>query len=276
MPTGPYRSHVAALALLSILASLPACDRAQPPSAGDQAAGSRASAPANSELTSELETFERQAENCTGDQECASVSVTREVFAQRPALNRAVMRRLLVQLRGESEGGNEGAAGNLEEIARQFLAEAAEVAEVSSAGWLLSGEARRLDRRGNLLTVEINSYRYTGGAHGMPSVEWFNWDLAADKHIPLRELIAGGAEQVFWERAREAHGRWLEQQSEMDPGSGEIWPFQRTGNFRFGDDGLVLLYDVYALGPYAMGPVKLTIPWQELRGVIDDRFLPPQ
>lgn len=255
------------IAVLAALTILHGCERERP-----ARVETAARAPASGALKSERETFERFGSNCPDRDDCSSVSVTREVFEQQPALNKIIREQLLAQLQGNEQV--QETTDSLDEIADQFLAEAAEVERISSARWQLSGTAERVARRDDLLTVEIKTYRYTGGAHGIPSVEWLNWDLSTGERLSLQQVIAAGQQEKFWELAEAAYQRWLDQQSGTDAEYGDTWPFQRSEDFRFNDDGLVLRYGVYALGPYAMGPVQLTIPWQELRGVIRDRYLP--
>lgn len=254
------------VAMITLLA-LYGCERGQPP----QVDTAEPLSPVG-KLTPERQTFERQADNCTENEECSSVSVTWEVFKQQPALNKAILNQLLLQLQGDD--AQQTATQSLEEIATAFLVEAAEVEQISSARWQLNGDAERLGRRGDLLTVEIKTYRYTGGAHGIPSVAWFNWDLSDDKQVSLPQVIREGEEQKFWELAEEAHQHWLDEQTGIDAEYRESWPFQRSEDFRFNNDGIVLLYGVYALGPYALGPVQLTIPWQQLQDVVREQYLP--
>lgn len=226
---------------------------------------------------SHRETLERRTPGCSengenNNKECASVTVEWEVFKGRPALNNAIRERLVRQLRGNGEEGQ--SMDSLEAVADAFLAEAARSpAATSAARWQLTGEAKRLSQRGDLLTVAIHSYTYTGGAHGLPVTRWLNWDLAVDKPVSLQQLLQPGRGEDFWRRAEEAHRRWLEKQ-DADGDFRRIWPFQKTADFRFDGDGMVLLYGVYQLAPYASGQVELAVPWKELRGVVRSEYLP--
>lgn len=265
MHAGRIRKSLAPLQtlLIALLLALAAgCEERATPAKGGAVA-----------LESERETLERSAEGCEGE-DCASVSVTRELFKQRPALNNAVLQRLLRQL--QSDGEDAKPADSLQAVADAFLAEAAQVSGISAARWQLSGEAKQLARRGDLLTVEIDTYSYTGGAHGMPVRSWLNWDLAADRAVSLDQVIIPGQATAFWERAQAAHQRWLENEAEADEDFRKNWPFQRSEDFRFDNKGLVLLYGVYTLGPYALGQVELTLPWNELSGVVRENYLPGQ
>ncbi len=176
---------------LAALLALSACDNSaeQGP---EQTAGEKAPAPDDNgapqqsepptttapaeKLETRQETLRRRADNCSGD-DCAKVAVDLELYEGHPELNQAVRRRMIQQLGGSGE--DQGAPPKtLEEAADRFLATAAEVPGDGARGWELSGESRQLGRWKGLLTVAIDSYEFTGGAHGLPVTRWLNWDLA--------------------------------------------------------------------------------------------------
>ncbi|WP_295797095.1 DUF3298 and DUF4163 domain-containing protein [uncultured Microbulbifer sp.] len=251
-----FAANLAALSVL--LLTLAACDR---PSASKQAP-----------LESEVQTFERLAPDCQQAEDCTSVSITREVFAGRPALNAAVSEQLLMQLQGNGEAAPASGATSLEQVADAFIQQAGEVAGISAARWQLSGDAKKLARHGNLLTVTISSYMYSGGAHGIPATHWLNWDLAADKAVTLADLIQPGQEQAFWKLAEEAHRNWLESQKLGDDFR-ENWPFAHSEDFRLTGEGLKLLYGVYTIAPYSMGEVELMVPRAQLGEIVRAGYL---
>lgn len=258
MDTVSRRRVAAIVTVLWALLPLTACDRREP----------ALSVP----LTSEVETQEWRAPDCESEERCTSVEFKREVFADRPALNDAVRSQMLKQLQGNGEAP-ETAASSLDEVAQAFIDDAAEASDISSAGWQLTGDAKKLAQQGNLLTVAVSSYIYSGGAHGMPVTRWLNWDLAEDKPVALSDVIEPGAEEKFWALAQAAHGQWQDTQN-MDGDFRQNWPFVRSDDFRLTDAGLVLLYGVYTLGPYSMGEVELTIPREQLAGVVREVYLP--
>ena len=221
-------------------------------------------------LDSKLETLEIHAPNCPSPDECTSVTIRREVFSDHPALNDAVYEQLLKQLQGSGESG-EASLDSLDKVAEKFIADAAAASEISVAQWQLNGDAKKLARRGNILTIVINSYLFTGGAHGMPVSHWLNWDLAEEKLLSLDDVIAAGKEEAFWKLAEEAHKLWLDAQT-VNSEFRQNWPFARTDDFRLTDGGMVLLYGVYTLGPYSMGEVELTLPKEKLAHLLRESY----
>ena len=226
------------------------------------------SAPA--ELESKVETLEMLAPDCPSPDECTSVSIHREVFADHPALNDAVYEQLLKQLQGNGESGN-APLDSLDKVAEKFIADAAAVSEISSAHWQLNGDAKKLARHGDLLTIVVNSYLFTGGAHGMPVSRWLNWDFVNNSQVAIDDLIEPEKQQEFWQLAEDAHKQWLDSQN-VDSEFRQNWPFSRTDDFRLTEEGMELLYGVYTLGPYSMGEVKLSLPRDKLVPLLRESY----
>ena len=253
MPKGGSATQpaVAAVALLGVLLVLTGC--------GSKVDAKKPSAAVEVPLNSQMETLEWRDPRCDAEQECTSVVIQREVFTDQPALNEAVSAGLLEQLQGNGEAAGAG----FEQLAKRFIAEAGEMSKQSAARWQLDAKARKLARHGNLVTIAVSSYRYSGGAHGMPATRWLNWDLAENRPVVLADILRPGAEEEFWTLAQAAHLEWQNAQN-LDADFRENWPFARTDDFRLTDKGMVLLYGVYTLGPYAMGEVELTVPRDKL------------
>ena len=221
-------------------------------------------------LESKVETLEMLAPDCTSPEECTSVTIRREVFVDRPALNDAIYAQLLQQLQGSGDS-EEAAADSLDKVAQQFIDDAGAVSEISAARWELNGDAKQLARRGDLLTIVVNSYLYTGGAHGMPVSHWLNWDLAKEQPVALTDVLAPGQAQAFWKLAEASHQQWLDSQG-VDGEFRKNWPFTHSDDFRLTDQGIELLYGVYTLGPYSMGEVTLTIPRDRLSTLVREKY----
>ncbi|HCO63918.1 MAG TPA: hypothetical protein DIT60_03895 [Alcanivorax sp.] len=268
---------------LAALLALSACDNGpeQPegekqPAPADNGAAQQSEPPATTapegKLETRQETLRRRADNCSGD-DCAKVAVDLELYEGHPELNQAVRRRMIRQLGGNGE--DQGAPPKtLEEAADRFLTTAAGIPGDGARGWELSGESRQLGRWKDLLTVAIDSYEFTGGAHGLPVTRWLNWDLTAHRPVSLGQVINPGQEDAFEAAARRAHERWLEKEVDSDEDFRQAWPFQESSDFRLTRKGLVLHYDVYSIAPYVMGQPTLTLPWKDLEGVIREEYRP--
>ncbi|MNJ66294.1 hypothetical protein D3C77_623590 [compost metagenome] len=127
------------------------------------------------------------------------------------------------------------------------------------------------------MVIELSSYLYRGGAHGMPGRAFINYSLSRQHALQPSDLLLPGSEETFWQAAREAHQRWLrEQEFEQDVELRNKWPFERTANIALLKDKVLLKYDVYTIAPYSMGHPTLSIPYNRLRKVLRPEFLPEQ
>lgn len=133
--------------------------------------------------------------------------------------------------------------------------------------------------RSRLLTViELNTWQYyTGAAHGISATQFLNWDNANGKVLGMADILQPGAYDQYEQALRNAHQRWLANNpdAQNDPAAyNRLWPFQVSENFALTDVGLVVKYDSYQLAPYSHGQPELTIPYDELQGILKSRFLP--
>ncbi|MFI8033841.1 RsiV family protein [Acinetobacter sp. ABJ_C3_5] len=133
-----------------------------------------------------------------------------------------------------------------------------------------------LQPKGKLATVVLNSSSYLGGAHGATSQRYYNFDLANQKQVQLQDLLLPKQKATLDKLAHEAFKTWIiDSKLATDPKEYEqAWPFQVTDNFLLGEQGLILQYGEYDIGPYAVGLPRLVIPFSELQGVLKPEYLP--
>jgi hypothetical protein len=178
-----------------------------------------------------------------------------------------------------AEESEERVPGTVEEAAVEFLSgwsqSRAELPEDAPAGYARWVDERRMevihaDHR--VLSVELDLYAFTGGAHPNTFIELQSYDLATGEPLELADLVAAGAgprldelgERLF-RRAREIPegeslaeaGFWFEDDR-----------FQLTDNFAVIGEGLVFVFNPYEVAPYVFGPTRITLPWSELRGLL--------
>lgn len=133
-----------------------------------------------------------------------------------------------------------------------------------------------LQPKGTLATVVLNSSSYLGGAHGSTSQRYYNFDLTTQKQVQLHDLLLPKQKASLDKLAHEAFKTWIvDSKLATDPKEYEqAWPFQVTDNFLLGEQGLILQYGEYEIGPYVVGLPRLVIPFSELQGVLKPEYLP--
>ena len=135
-----------------------------------------------------------------------------------------------------------------------------------------------------VLTLLYNDYMYTGGAHGSYGYEGYCFDLSDGHLITLQELSSDyealSAFLVDYMVQLTENDQELAQRIDVNllpegSGYGELLsPLLREGSWYFGSQGMVIFPDLYEISSYAAGIVEFTIPYEDLAGHIDDKWLP--
>ncbi|WP_089604262.1 RsiV family protein [Acinetobacter piscicola] len=127
-----------------------------------------------------------------------------------------------------------------------------------------------------LATVVLNSSSYLGGAHGSSAQTYFNFDLKTKKQVALDQILEANQKEKLKQLAHDAFKVWVidsklaENVAEYE----QAWKFKLTDNFYLGKQGLILQYGEYDIGPYVVGLPRLTIPYDQLKGVLKPQYFP--
>lgn len=116
------------------------------------------------------------------------------------------------------------------------------------------------------ISIQMDSYTFTGGAHGYGATRFLNFDKKKGGELDRRELFL---DESKFERFAETKFRL---QEKIPYGQGinstgfmfEQDRFYLPENIGFTTDGLLLHYNQYEVASYADGPVELTLPFGEV------------
>lgn len=219
--------------------------------------------PSGGQADYQRQAWERKPAGCRGEA-CPLVNIDTLRFPGEPALDRLIEQRLLEMTRLHAD---DPLPASLQAYEREFL----RGAEPEQASYL---QAQVREQHGGLIIIELSSYQYTGGAHGMPGRGFIIYERRGDRELHLADLLLPGQEAAFWALAAEAHQRWLvEKGHAQDEDFVAFWQFQPTRNIALLSDRVLLKYDVYSIAPYASGHPELSIPKEALRGVLKPKYL---
>lgn len=217
-----------------------------------------------SALAVSRQAWEHRAPGC-GGKDCALVNIDLQTLDDLPELNARIEQELLkltVGLPGDPP------PASLAVHEREFLASA-------QPGWSSYLQAKVLEQHDRLVVIELSSYRFTGGAHGMPGRAYLNYDRQLGKVLSLSDMLVPGEEAAFWQAAQLAHQAWLVANGhEQDADYQKLWPFERTDNIALLFGAVMLKYDVYTIAPYAAGHPELKIPYPKLNGILKPYYFP--
>lgn len=128
--------------------------------------------------------------------------------------------------------------------------------------WTAESDATTVLNDGKHLTLQINGYVFSGGAHGSPTAAVATFDAVTGQQLGWSDLVTDQAavqalaEQKFREEQKEA----FQDGFDFD----DIFSFALPANFGLTDKGIYFYYVAYEVAPYAMGATTFEIPFSEL------------
>ncbi len=125
-----------------------------------------------------------------------------------------------------------------------------------------------LYQENDFLSILFYTYAYTGGAHGMPYVFNINYDFIAKENVNLSEVFKGSYLEILSNSSRTQliengfdDDEWLrEGTSAVKPENFSAWGFNGKE--------IVIIFQAYQVGPYAIGMPEVSIPIEKFKGFI--------
>ncbi len=126
-----------------------------------------------------------------------------------------------------------------------------------------------------LISIVLDDYRYTGGAHGGDIRTAYTFDLETGRQLGLGDLMKEGSDYRSFinQRIRQEIDKMVQ-----ESGFSELATFEDIGdspNFYLTDDAIVFFFQQYEYFPYAAGIPEFAIPYSDLDGMLNGDFLPP-
>jgi hypothetical protein len=216
-----------------------------------------------------METFKVESEGgCASDSiACASFEVVYPIF---PDMNEKIQGDLRNMINRMIEG-EEGKT--IEQKGQDFISDfknfQTEMPD-NELGWSSSTEVSVLVYSDSLLSLQVESDVFTGGAHGSHLVRFINIDPATGRPYLLDSFLRPGYIEFLGEVGEEE----FRKERELDPGvsleeAGFSFPenqFFLNGNYGFRKEGIVFFYNGYEVASYADGPTEIIIPYERLVG----------
>lgn len=136
--------------------------------------------------------------------------------------------------------------------------------------WELKTQADTISANPKVLTARLETYAYTGGAHPNTNSSFYMFDRETGRPLTLTDLVSDTTallnvvEQTFRKQQD-----LLPQANLEDQGY-----FLRDGHFflpaniGMSRTGMVFYYNPYEIAAYALGPIEVTVPYDQLGGII--------
>ncbi len=139
----------------------------------------------------------------------------------------------------------------------------------------ISRDATVLFENADVITIDVTSEGFLGGAHGFRERTLLVFDLKSGKRVTLAELVPASSHGIFeklveaqFRRAREIPaGESLSDAGYFVKPGGAI-PI--PDNFGITPGGLLIQYNPYEVAPYAFGPTEIVVPLEAFQGIVSD------
>jgi len=140
-------------------------------------------------------------------------------------------------------------------------------------GWYLKRTIDVVGDTASVVSLSLYEESFSGGAHQNAATRLLCFDNHTGSRLRLADLIAPTGRDSL-ERLGEAEFRRVRQLAPDAPlGAAGFWfkgnRFRLNDNFAVTRRGLEFLYNDYEIGPHALGPTRIDLDWDAVRGLID-------
>ena len=112
----------------------------------------------------------------------------------------------------------------------------------------------------DLVSIQYAGWDYgQGAAHGNPYFSYVTYDAKTQQAVSFKDMVLPAKRAQLEQALSRSFAAWLQDQD----GAGQEQP-KITDDVVFTPDGVMFYYNVYALGPYAMGAPELKLTWKQV------------
>lgn len=121
------------------------------------------------------------------------------------------------------------------------------------------------------LSLTLNHYQYTGGAHGNYFAVGYNINLEDASILTLKDIITDGSIDLLTYECEESILDTYQANSLIEAGlfENEI-KITLDQDFYIIPGAIVLQFDPYEIGPYAMGEINAEIPFEKIIDILKE------
>ena len=231
----------------------------------------------------EQQRFKKASDGCrTDSNECAIIEIDFPQFREPAAVFQKINDSILHYIKTSLSPEDMGNVATLDDLGNRFIqdyneytAEAKTRAEEDNSDpfitpWSIETYGIVTFESPKLVSIELSTYSYTGGAHPNTTVTLLNYDTKTGKAISIKTLIKDQRKlvQLAEKKFRETH--------ELAPNAslneeGFFWDgkFQLPENIGLSGEGIWFFYNSYEIAAYAVGPTEFVLSWEELGDLVN-------
>ena len=116
--------------------------------------------------------------------------------------------------------------------------------------------------KNNVISIPMNVYEFTGGAHGMTYLNSYNYNLINGKKLKLSDIFK---ENIDYKKIIDNYIKYVIKKNPdiYFQGNNGFKGIKEEQSFYIEDDGIVIYFDLYEIAPYYVGIPNFKIKYDE-------------
>ncbi|MCD4735611.1 MAG: DUF3298 and DUF4163 domain-containing protein [Bacteroidales bacterium] len=148
------------------------------------------------------------------------------------------------------------------------------IENTASFNWEKKVAMKTIYNENNLLSLQVDRYVYTGGAHGITMTGFLNFNTRDGHKIQLDNIVdpahSADLQKMLNLKVRKMNG--IQQSEKLSQSGFFMDTIPVSDNWYANHDGVGFLYNIYSIAPYSMGVTKLFFTFDELQGLLKPEF----
>ena len=225
--------------------------------------------------------IEEKTGNCDGgDGACLSVDLQWEEVSggldtsSMEKINQTILHALAAQF------APDGSAPPTPELSARAMAESFKEYMAAlgprQAGWEWTARGVAYLNASGLLGYSIENYSYTGGAHGMGTQTYLLFSTSTGNLLSLNDFLKPESRKELEKDAELRFKESMDLRVDANLESSGFWfpdnQFYLPDNFKLQKSGVLFRFEVYEVGPYALGALEFVMPWKEVKPFLQDDY----
>jgi len=119
----------------------------------------------------------------------------------------------------------------------------------------------------NFISLEVERYSFSAGAHGMGWIDFIHHDLKTGKRLYLNDFFK--SIDKLMKLTESSFRKQMELKENDDLEKSGFWftnnKFHINENFCFRNDSIEFMYNQYEIAPFSMGSILIKVPTKEVK-----------
>jgi hypothetical protein len=135
--------------------------------------------------------------------------------------------------------------------------------------WAIEIKGKVLYNSGSIVSLELENYSFTGGAHPNYETSLLSFDLIEKKTLSIEDIISDKEKLKAIAEDKFRYARNLSKEESLE-NAGFLFgdSFTLPANYALTENGLYLFYNPYEVGAYVLGYTSFTIPYKEIKPIL--------